>query len=87
MLGAHCTTLMNTSSVWCTFGTAWTRPSLTVHAIDEWHGRLRACVRAKCGHFEQMLTFIKTLIIQQWDNKCFICDFVSISYDLHGSFM
>jgi len=24
-------------------------------AIDEWHGRLRACVRAKGGHFEQML--------------------------------
>jgi len=24
-------------------------------AIDEWHGRLRACVQAKGGHFEQML--------------------------------
>ena len=24
-------------------------------AIDEWRGRLRACVRAKGGHFEQML--------------------------------
>jgi len=23
--------------------------------IDEWHGRLRACVQAKNGHFEQML--------------------------------
>jgi len=56
-------------------------------AIAEWHGRLRACVRAKGGLFEQMLTFIKTLIIQQCDNKRFICDFVSISYDLHGSFM
>jgi len=24
-------------------------------AIDEWCGRLRACVQAKGGHFEQML--------------------------------
>jgi len=24
-------------------------------AIDEWRGRLLACVRAKGGHFEQML--------------------------------
>ena len=24
-------------------------------AIDEWRGRFRACVRAKAGHFEQML--------------------------------
>jgi len=24
-------------------------------AIDEWRGRLRACVRAKGGHFVQML--------------------------------
>jgi len=24
-------------------------------AIDEWRGRLRACVRAKGGHFKQML--------------------------------
>jgi len=56
-------------------------------AIDEWHGRLHACVRAKGGHFEQMLTFIKTLIIQQCDNKRFICDFVAISYHLQVSFM
>ena len=25
------------------------------NAIDEWHGRLRDCVWAKGGHFEQML--------------------------------
>ena len=25
------------------------------NAIDEWRGRLRACVRANGGHFEQML--------------------------------
>jgi len=25
------------------------------NAIDEWHGRLRACVWAKGGHFEQLL--------------------------------
>jgi len=53
-------------------------------AIDEWRVCLRTCVRAKGGHFEQMLTFIKTLIIQQCDNKRFICDFVSILYDLQG---
>ena len=28
-----CTTLMNSSSIWCTFGTAWTRPSLTVQLM------------------------------------------------------
>jgi len=31
--------------------------------------------------------FIKMLIIQQCDNRRFICDFASISYDLQGSFM
>ena len=25
------------------------------NVIDEWHGRLRDCVWAKGGHFEQML--------------------------------
>ena len=25
------------------------------HGIDEWHGRLRACMRAEDGHFEQLL--------------------------------
>jgi len=29
--------------------------TITDSAIDEWRGRLRACVRAKGGHFEQML--------------------------------
>ena len=29
--------------------------TITDNAIDEWRGRIRACVRAKCGHFEQML--------------------------------
>ena len=29
--------------------------TITDIAIDEWHGRLRDCVRAKVGHFEQML--------------------------------
>ena len=24
-------------------------------AVDEWRGRLRACMRAKSGHFEQLL--------------------------------
>ena len=28
---------------------------LTYNAIDEWRGRLCACVRAKDGHFEQLL--------------------------------
>ena len=26
------------------------------NAIDEWYGRLRACVRAKDGHVEQLLS-------------------------------
>jgi len=25
------------------------------NAIDKWHGRLRACVQVKRGHFEEML--------------------------------
>ena len=25
------------------------------NAVDEWRGRLHACVRAKGGHFKQML--------------------------------
>ena len=29
--------------------------TITDNAIDEWRGRLRVCVRAKGGHFEQML--------------------------------
>jgi inhibitor of nuclear factor kappa-B kinase subunit alpha len=29
--------------------------SIIDSAIDEWRGRLRACVRAKGGHFEQLL--------------------------------
>jgi len=36
------------------------------------------------------MTFIKTVIsdsYQQCDNKQFTCDFVSISYDLQGSFV
>jgi len=33
------------------------------------------------------VTFIKTLIIQQCNNKRFICDLVLISYYLQGSFM
>jgi len=35
----------------------WQRIDQTIidNAIDEWRGRLRDCVRAKGGHFEQML--------------------------------
>jgi len=29
--------------------------TITDNAIDEWHGRLRACVRTEGGHFEQLL--------------------------------
>ena len=29
--------------------------SLLDNAIDEWRKRLRACIRAKGGHFEHML--------------------------------
>jgi len=34
---------------------AWHRPDIIDNAIDEWRGCLRDCVRAKGGHFEQML--------------------------------
>jgi len=38
------------------FGMALTRPTTVIDsAIDEWNGRLRACVQAKSGHFEQLL--------------------------------
>jgi len=55
------------------------------HAIDEWHGRLRDCVRAKDGHFEQMLvTILRGLSF----SRVTITDsFVSISYDLESSFL
>jgi len=29
--------------------------TIIVNAIDEWRGHLRGCVRAKGGHFEQLL--------------------------------
>jgi len=80
-----CTTLMNSSRVWCTFGTAWTRPSLTVQLMSGVAVFVLVC--GQSVDTEQILTFIKILIIQQCDNKRFICDFVSISYDLQGSFM
>ena len=35
------------------FGMACIDQTIIDNAIDEWHGRLRACVRAKGGHFEQ----------------------------------
>ena len=44
------------------------------NAIDEWRGRLRACMRAKGGYLEQICCDdIKRLIIQPCDNKRFIC--------------
>jgi len=54
-------------------------------AIDEWRGCLRACVRAKSGHFEQMLWHLlrRLSFSSVTINKRFNCDFVSISYDLH----
>ena len=45
-----CTTLMNLSNVW--HGVDQT---ITDNATDEWCVRLHACVRAKGGHFEQIL--------------------------------
>ena len=34
---------------------AWHWQTIIDNAVDEWHERLRACVRAKGGHFEQLL--------------------------------
>jgi len=50
MLGAHSTTLTNSSRVWHGMD-----QTIIDSATDEWHGRVRACVQAKGGHFEQML--------------------------------
>jgi len=37
------------------FGMALTRQHHWQCNADDWHGRLRACVRAKGGHFKQLL--------------------------------
>ena len=47
--------------------------TITDNAIDEWRGRLCACVRAKGGHLNKCCDNIKRLIIQPCDNKRFIC--------------
>ena len=47
---------MNWSSVFCMFGMAVSDQTIIDNAIiDEWRGRLRACVRTKGGHFKQLL--------------------------------
>ena len=51
MLGAHCTTLIN-DELKQGLVHVWDGMTIIDSAIDEWRGRLRACVRAKCGHFE-----------------------------------
>jgi len=79
--------------------TEWTQAAfgarLARHGPDHhgqcnwWAARPSSCLCAGKGWtlWTNAVTFIKTLIIQQCDNKLFICDFVSISYDLQGSFM
>ena len=42
-------------------------------AIDEWCGRLRACVRGRVDTLNKCYDNIKRLIIKPCDNKCFIC--------------
>ena len=53
--------------------------TITDNAIDEWPGRLRAYVRAKGGHFEQILTILRGL---SFSRVTMNVSFVSISYDL-----
>ena len=44
--------------VWCGF-----EQSTVDMAIDKWRKRLRACVRAKGGHFEQSVNLLIVLIL------------------------
>jgi len=60
---------------------------LLTYCFSFWFTLSILCIEQTMLGAHCMLTFIKTLIIQQCDNKRFICDFVSISYDLQGSFM
>ena len=46
---------MNWSSVFCMFGMALTRPSLTMQMTSGENVFARACVRGKGGHFKQLL--------------------------------
>ena len=54
----HATIIRTARSLWTWLWGRYQVPQnvfLVDNAIDEWRGRLRACVRAKGGHFEQML--------------------------------
>jgi len=48
------------------------------NAIDEWHGRLRTCVRAKGGHCEQLLWQYSAM--RQETFQFFKCDNFSIVF-------
>ena len=47
--------LMNFGNVWWPSGKTWSNMYVIDSAIDQWRRRLRACVRAKGGHFEHSL--------------------------------
>jgi len=75
MLGAHCTTMMNSSRVWCTFGTAWTRPSLTVQLISGVAVFVLVCGQRvgtlnKCWHLLRRLSFSSVTINVSFVTLC-----------------
>ena len=70
-----CTTLTNSSSVWCTFGMASTRASLTMQLTSGVavfmivRGRRVDTLNKCCNNIKRF----KRLNIQPCDNKCLIC--------------
>ena len=67
-----CTTLTNSSSIWCTFGTASTRPSLTMQLMSGMVIFMIVCGR-RVDILNKCCDNIKRLIIQPCDNKRFVC--------------
>ena len=67
-----CTTLTNSSSVWCTFGTVSTRPSLTIQLTSGVAVFVIVCGR-RVDTLNKCCDNIKRLIVQPCDNKRFIC--------------
>jgi len=54
------------------------------HTVDEWRGRLRACVRAKDGHLTNVVTILRGL---SFSCVTINVSFASVSYDLQSSFL
>ena len=67
-----CTTLTNSISVWCTFGTASTRPSLTMQLTSGVAVFVLVCGQ-RVDTLNKCCDNIKRLITQPCENKRFIC--------------